>query len=149
MTDAPAVLTVETAQALLEVVELEGIETYELSGIGVARENVDEFKESYEIKVAVNATEEAIRTRFVMTFEATNGRYKVDLAVRYKIEREGVRVSPAASVEFAEKVGVMAAFPFLRENVYNLATRLGHPVPVLGLVRQGQFQLTPDAPVVE
>jgi hypothetical protein len=60
-----------------------------------------------------------------MTFHAAAGEYRVDLAVRYRIEEQGLQIPPAATVDFAERVGVMAAFPFLRENIYNIASRLG------------------------
>lgn len=131
---------IETAQDLLAVVELDGIEVYELSGRGIDRGSED-YEENYDIKVAVNLTPEFLKTRFNMTFHAVVGEYRVDLAVRYRIEEEGLEIPRPATVDFAERVGVMAAFPFLRENIYNIASRLGDPIPVLGLVRQGQFKL--------
>ena len=144
--DAPTQHTIESAQDLLAVVELDGIEVYEVSGRGVDRGAVDDYEENYDIKVAVNVTPEFLKTRFNMTFNAAVGEYRVDLAVRYRIEEKGLTIPPAATVDFAERVGVMAAFPFLRENIYNIASRLGDPIPVLGLVRQGQFKLEMEQP---
>lgn len=150
--EQPSSRVIESAQDLLEVVELDGIEVYEISGRGVDHGSVEGFEETYDIKVAVNVTSEYLKTRFTMTFNAAVGEYRVDLAARYRIEEQGLDIPRAATVDFAERVGVMAAFPFLRENIYNIASRLGDPIPVLGLVRQGQFKLEMDpsaAPVGE
>ena len=146
--EQPSSRVIESAQDLLAVVELDGIEVYEVSGRGIDRGSVDDYEETYDIKVAVNVSPEYLKTRFTMTFNAAVGEYRVDLAVRYRIEEQGLQIPPAATVDFAERVGVMAAFPFLRENIYNIASRLGDPIPVLGLVRQGQFKLEMDPAVV-
>jgi hypothetical protein len=129
MTKPAAPETVEDVQALLQIIELEGIETYEIRGIGINR-GVEDFEETYAIKAAVNVGPEFLHTRFTLTFESKSGQYIVDLAVRYRIEKENVVIPQAITVELAERVGIMAAFPFLREQLYGLATRLGHPVPV-------------------
>lgn len=139
---------VEDARELLSHVELVGIELYELRARATTRENVAEFEEAYEIKAAVNNEPGTLRTRFTLTFNAKDAEYVVDLAPRYDLA-DGIEVPQTVAVEFVEKVGIMAAFPFLRENLFGLATRMGRPVPVLGIVRQGDFRLTPDDPEPE
>lgn len=57
-----------------------------------------------------------------------------------------VTIPEAINVEFAERVAFMAIYPFIREHVFGIATRLKHPAPVLGLVRQGGFKLTAGEP---
>ena len=145
MSDSSPPIEVLTIQDLLGLVELQGIEVYELRGRGIDRADAAEFEEGYAISAAVNAAPDQIKTRFMLTFSAVNGESYVDMAVRYALAVPA-SVPQAISVEFAERVGIMAAFPFLREHVYNLASRLGHSIPVLGLIQQGQFTLTPDGP---
>lgn len=140
-TSSPA--GVATIEELLALAELEGIEVYELRGRGFDRSDALSFEEGYAINAAVNTALDQLKTRFMMTFSATAGEYYVDMAVRYALNPPAT-VPQDVSVEFAERVGIMAAFPFMREHVYNLASRLGHPLPVLGLLHQGQFRLTPD-----
>ncbi len=137
---------VEDAKQLLQYVELDGIETYEVRSRLVSREaSEEEFEEGYQIKAGIRFEPDLVRTRFTLTFDATTAEFVVDMAVRYRLETN-VTVPQAVAVEFAERVGVMAAWPFLREHIFALATRLGVPVPVLGLLRQGDFSLTPDEP---
>lgn len=136
-------VTVSDAKQLLEYVELEGIETYEVSARLVER--AEGFEEDYFIKAGIRFDSDALRTRFTLTFSAAAADFTADLAVKYRLD-EDVTVGRQVAVEFAEKVGVMAAWPFLREHVFGLASRIGQPVPVLGLLRQGEFSLTPDEP---
>lgn len=136
-------VSVSDAKHLLEHAELDGIETYEVSARLVERG--EGFEEGYLIKAGIVFDPSALRTRFTLTFSAAAADFTVDLAVKYRLD-EAVIVGQEVAVEFAEKVGVMAAWPFLREHVFGLASRIGQPVPVLGLLRQGEFTLTPDDP---
>lgn len=56
---------------------------------------------------------------------------------------EPLDVAEAVAAEFVEKVGVMAVFPFLREQIYTTASRLGVAPPVIGLLRAGSFRIDP------
>lgn len=146
MSDSESV-TLEKVEDLLGVVDLQGVEVYEIRGRGVERTEGETAEDGYTIKAAVMASDSDVKTRFMLTFKASGGEYFVDLAMRYGYTSvfEG-GVPQEIAVEFTERVGVMAAFPFLREQIHGIATRLGHPVPVLGLIRQGQFNLSIDDP---
>ena len=49
-----------------------------------------------------------------------------------------IDLGQAAIHSFIEKVALMAARPFLREGIATIAARMELPVPVLGLMKQGQ-----------
>jgi len=49
-------------------------------------------------------------------------------------------------VDFIERVAIMAAFPFLREAIARMASRLEVDVPLIGLLKTGQFQLHAEKP---
>lgn len=133
---------VSDAIELLQHVELDGIEFYELRGQSMRRE-VEEFEDEWGIRAAVRLDEGTLHSRFSLTFSASTAEYFVDLAVRYTFAAD-IEVPEEVAREFVEKVGIMAAFPYLRENVHGIASRMSHPAPVLGLIKQGQFTLTPD-----
>lgn len=139
----PASKAVEDVQALLDIVDLESIDVYEVRARAMTRG--PEFDEGFLIKAAIDFRPNQMRTRFMMTFNATEAEYYVDLASVYVLEVE-VEVPQAIAVEFTERVGIMSAYPFLREQIFGLATRLGQPVPVLGLLRAGTFGLSVDPP---
>lgn len=143
MTDPTALVEVDSVHALLGLAELQGVEVYELRGRELVRPEDADFHEGFVITAAIDAAPDQIKTRFMLTFSSAVGEYYVNLAVRYVFSVPAL-VPKAVAVEFAEKVGIMTAFPFLREHVYNLASRLGHSVPVLGLLKQGQLTLTND-----
>jgi len=145
MTDVDSQLprAAEDIHELLALVTLDGLEVYELRGRGIDRSDVDAFEENFQIRAAVNLEPEQLKTRFMTTFFAEVGEYYVDLAARYVLS-EPRSIPSALAIEFAEKVGIMAAYPFVREHVFNLASRLGHPIPVLGMILQGQMRLEPD-----
>ena len=134
---------VADVRALLDLVELEGIDVYEVRARTVNRP--EGFDEGYTIKAGIDVTTGQMRTRFSMTFNASEAEYFVDLGAVYSLASP-VEVPQPLAIEFAERVGIMSAYPFLREQVFGLATRLGQPVPVLGLLRQGMFTLSVEKP---
>lgn len=135
---------IEDTVELLEYIDLEGVEIYELHGIGV-EDRGEEYAEGYEIQAAINSEPGVFKARFTMKVHARGADYRTDLALRYGFS-EPVSFSPEIAVDFTERVAFMSAYPFLRESAHTTATRMGHPVPVLGLIKQGEFKLTPGSP---
>jgi hypothetical protein len=130
---------------LLEIVDLTAIDLYELRAKTITRDPDAEFEDQYTLAVALGGQENRYITRFTLTFEAGPGEYFVDLGVVYTLDKPAT-VPQNIGIEFVEKVSAMAAYPFLREHVYSLASRMGHPRPVLGLMKQGQFRMSQDEP---
>jgi hypothetical protein len=135
--------TLQCVEDLLEVVELVAFETYEIHGVSSGKPAGAELEGRYDIQASFGREDDNLKFRFTLTFTFDLGQYKVDMASVYKLS-EPVTIPEAINVEFAERVAFMAVFPFLREHVFGIATRLQHPTPVLGLVRQGGFKLTAD-----
>lgn len=81
----------------------------------------------------------------------------IEVWFRIILDREDVRITAAAAtlfsresedevpedvrVEFIEKVAVMAAYPYLRADVQNMAADLRIGSVTLDLLRQGQFRV--------
>ncbi|MEF2977282.1 hypothetical protein [Subtercola sp. YIM 133946] len=126
-------------EALVESIDIDGIEVYEIVARGVARED-EGFEDRSAISGAVRHERGFLWIRFVYKFEATAGEYSVDIAARYVLSQE-THIDQAVIIEFAERVAFMTVYPFIRETVFSMASRLGHPAPILGLVKQGDFSL--------
>lgn len=133
-----------TLAELLAAVELREIITYKVAAERVVNE-VESIEDSIQSMLGMcRADASLVETRFQMTLEAPGITYFVDLGAVFRFERPSERPLTADVVnEFMSQVGVMAAFPYLREAVGGLAARMGGEIPVLGLLRRGevQFQL--------
>lgn len=57
------------------------------------------------------------------------------------MERELIDLGQAAIHSFIEKVAIMAAWPFLREDIATIAARMELPILMLGLIKQGQAKV--------
>ena len=58
---------------------------------------------------------------------------------------DDVEVPDDVRRDFVARVAVMTAFPYIREGVQSMATRLAVDVPTLGLLKQGQVVLEAGA----
>ena len=137
--------TLKHVEELLDVVELVAFETYEIHGVSTGKPAGTEVESHYGIQASFERDDDNLKFRFTLTFNVDLGQYKVDMASVYKLS-EQVTIPEAVNVEFAERVAFMAVYPFIREHVFGIATRLQHPIPVLGLVRQGGFKLAANEP---
>ena len=133
-----------TLPQLVAAVELREIITYKVSAERVVNE-VERIEDSTQSLLGMcRADPSLVETRFQMTLDAPGITYFVDLGAVFRFERPNERPLTNDVVnEFMSQVGVMAAFPYLREAVGGLAARMGGEIPVLGLMRRGevQFQL--------
>lgn len=77
--------------------------------------------------------------RFRTVYTDVEAEYVADWAAVFSAP-EGSEVSKEVLAEVAERVAFFAVYPYLRASIYGSASRLNQPVPVLGLVRQGQFE---------
>ncbi|WP_158711357.1 hypothetical protein [Streptomyces sp. NRRL S-1824] len=59
----------------------------------------------------------------------------VTIVVNFSVS-EGREVSEAAFKTFGEDVGILAAYPYLRQNIQDLSSRIGLPPLTLGLMRR-------------
>jgi hypothetical protein len=136
---------VASLQDFLKVIELRQMLTYEL--IAARTQNKIETMEDtrQDLSAQTRVEETLLETRFRLEVEAPNARYLADIGGVYAIDGP-VQVSPEIVGEFMGQVGLMAVFPYLREAVSGLAARLGAPIPVIGLIRRGEYEFALNAP---
>lgn len=151
--DAPEPRRVPTVEELVELIELTGLRCFEVSGRrhetepdGSGEESADEptaeAETAGEVSIQVMETHgpDFITARLRMTVEAKDADFVADFGLRYT-SAEPIEPTQEAIKALLERVSVMSAWPFLREAVATTAARMELPVPVLGMVRQGQFRL--------
>lgn len=139
----------ETARHVDDVVEF--VELADLVDVsilrisGERREGEDDSRSRQSMRVLQRADEAHVEVRCVMEVVTPEGRFVADVATRYDYV-EPLVVEESVLEEFTARVGVMAAYPFVREAIHQTATRMRLPAPLLGLLRPGQIELTPDEP---
>ena len=128
---------VNTVQELVELIDLRGLRTFEISGVRVdPRQEFPPDEVSTDIKASEARSDSKIETRFRATVEANEATFVVDVGLLFALDYPVV-ISDDAVREFLERVAVMSAYPFIREGIATTAARMELPVPVLGLLKQG------------
>jgi hypothetical protein len=139
MTSASEALEpIDDINSLVQHVDLRGVITYGLEARRVQSETgAPTQKLGYMHKVS----ETQLEARFLLDVTTSEASLQADVAVSYAFD-EPTLATERVLLEFAERVGVMAAFPFLREAIFTLAARLGVDPPVLGLLKAGEVTFT-------
>lgn len=142
MTEHPAERRrVASAVDLLPLAELTDIRVYEVLGRRAPETQDQEDRQiGHELTAHVRGDDTWLETRARMVLHTEEADLVADAASIFTFA-EPLDVAPTAIRDFVEKVGVMAVFPFLREQVFTTATRLGVPAPVVGLLRAGEFHV--------
>lgn len=131
---------------LISIVDLAGIRFDEVSARRL--EEDAEPEQGFEMGVENQRSSGHLGVRFRLSSTNDGTEYVVVVATRYVLE-EPVEVDEEVMVEFVERVAVMAAYPFLREATATLAARLEVDVPMLGLLKAGEFKLHPKTAASE
>lgn len=135
--------TVSSAAEMLPLIELTDIRVYEVAGRradagdGDAARKVDEA-----LTLHARGDSTWFETRARMLVRTEDADLVADTAAIYTFS-EALAFSQDVATEFVERVGVMAVYPFLREQICSMATRLGVAPPIVGLLKAGQFTLDP------
>lgn len=127
----------------LQLVDLDDIVVYEERARRVAwtEAQLEAGLPEPSMSLGVNQSDEGVRFRFRMVLVNDVAEYVADFESVYKaVGEETVTASKRLQQEFAQRVAFMAVYPFLRASIFGSASRLGAPRPVLGLVRQDQFE---------
>lgn len=133
--------SIESAQELLQVVELSGVSFIELEAKKVPRQSdVMEFG----IQLGTRVDEGAFYFAFRLNAAQEFANYLVAVECRYDTKIDATTIPKKVSIEFVERVAIMAAYPFLRQGIASLAAMLELPVPILGLLRGGTFKINDD-----
>ncbi|WP_088285417.1 hypothetical protein [Kineosporia sp. A_224] len=133
--DAPDV------HALLKLLELTDILFYEVSARRTsASEDIIGDVDGVNIEVKVGSDEQRVEVRLVGNCDIPTATLRVDVACLFQSETP-FTAADSTIREFAEKVGVMAAYPYLREALTEAAVKIRVPAPVMALIRPGQVSL--------
>lgn len=144
-----ALQEVDDLENALEVFELVEVVAYEHSGkrVPVNLDDDNGAPPQSEMEVLVRHSSNEIETRFRMTVTAPGMELASDVGVVYR--SDNWILAPSLVPSFLEEIGIMAAYPYLREGTATSAVRLGLPAPTLGLLRRGQFTLQSESERVE
>lgn len=134
---------VSSAAEMVPLAELTRIKVYEVAGRRVERAKDAAAREPSEVfSVVTQAGDTWFETRSKMVVKTVDADLVADAAAVFTYS-EPLEVPQEVAGEFVEKVGLMAVYPFLREQVFTTASRLGVAPPVLGLLRAGGFVVGP------
>lgn len=84
--------------------------------------------------------------RFKFTLKSALSEISVDLGVLFVGEHRAA-VSQDVQLEFASKVALMVAYPYVRNSLWSSAARLGLPRPLLGLIRPDQVKFVSNTQI--
>ncbi|WP_454151645.1 hypothetical protein [Microbacterium lacticum] len=143
--------TIRSAQELLDAgIELIGIQFFELCA------KVDEDSESTELPESIEPTfslrlrheGNEFGIRLASRVYVGLGEVTVDVSANYATP-EPVTMDEAVRLEFANRVGIMALIPYLRQAVADLTQRVfGQPI-LVPITRAGDLEFTPDSQLDE
>lgn len=168
--ESPSLRQVDVIE-MLQLAELEDIKYYELAARlrakpwdeadagtegGPVAESGDageveqpEDGQDNQLVVSMRSSSTSIEVRVRMVVQNPVAEFVADVSAQYHLT-EPLDLNEELRTEFAERVGVMAVWPFLREGLHAQGARLRTEVPLLGIIRQGQFRLrdliAPDEP---
>lgn len=133
---------------LMEIISLQEIRHFELRGIVTGPPSTEDSDPDIAMEYSEFVDESSVHCRFRFTVETSDARYLTDLASVFALE-EPASIDRLVMKDFAERVGFMAAFPYIRESLTTTASRMGRRAPLIGLMRPGDLQIelsegTPD-----
>lgn len=95
-----------------------------------------------EMGVAARQTDEQLLVRVQGGINTDNVHVRITAAATFAKLQPVVLDGPTTSV-FIEKVAIMAIYPFIRQAVHDMSSRLGSPA-TLHLLRAGQVAMTDE-----
>lgn len=136
---------------LAELAQLSNVLFYQVSGERIEEDELDSADggeaptadQDAPLEVLVRHDAEQIQVRVRCQAFSRQARLVADVAAEFKLP-EPVSVDPDVLREFVERVGVMAAYPFVREGLHSTASKLRVRAPLLQLLRADQIRLTPN-----
>lgn len=130
----------ETVKELLDRSEIADIVIYE----NCAR-RTDAEDSGLELQVLTRINDRTFEIRCRAAVIGHGGQYTADAGAIFEFTTEGtIEIEDALAREFAERVGVMTVYPYLRAVVGQSAASLGLDRPVLPLLRAGAVKLAND-----
>lgn len=143
---------VESVEELVKVADVAHVVFQEVSArrlrpVDDAEADGDGDGDKTDDQVAVRSSDRDLEVRCRVSGEFNGGRYVADVSVCYELDfgapgltEGGVVISTEAMNAFVSKVGVMAAYPFLREALHQSAARLAVSLAPISPHRRGRHQ---------
>lgn len=150
MSDVPLLTSIdemlETAQLQLAAIRFDHLSIDLIDNApqaGVDRE--DSESTPIEINCMLGTRQEGKRfgTRFEFRITAPEWQAVIAVIAYYEGCQEFV-LSPEAPADFASRVALMAAYPFVREALSDLTTRVTGTAVLLPLIRPGEITFAPN-----
>ncbi|MGB2951297.1 MAG: hypothetical protein WBB62_16745 [Rhodococcus sp. (in: high G+C Gram-positive bacteria)] len=144
--DPTGVVAVTDVKQLLNSAELTDIVFYETRACRVVDDapEADGSAQGFSMQIMLRVESQLLEVRCKAQAEGLGGQYVSDASAVFSlsepsdIDEDTVRI-------FAEKVGVMAVYPYIRESITQGGARLGLERPILPLLRAGDVKLgNPD-----
>ena len=140
----------ETIHQLLDQVSLADIRTIECQGAlkispdeGAGLQTLAENSRETQLSIALNPVLWENLIEIWVRGQVENDRYTASIAVAVIYQRqESDEIPKDVRIEFIEKIVVMAAYPYLRSGLQNLATTLGVGEAPLPNLPQGAFHMS-------
>ncbi|MDU7040437.1 MAG: hypothetical protein E6340_00065 [Actinomyces sp.] len=150
MSDVPLLTTVDEMLRIAEL-QLAAIRFDHLSidlidnaaQAGVDREDSESTPIEITCKLGTRQEGKEFGARFEFHFKAAQWQAVIAVITDYAGSQEFV-LAPEASADFASKVALMAAIPFVREALSGLTARVTGTAVLLPLIRAGQITFAPN-----
>lgn len=132
---------VESLPDLVAAVELVGVTFIELRAERVAPREVD--PDSMQIAIAQEVSSEVITLSFqgIIKMETADLVAAVQTRFAFTNPTDASSIPEPVLEEFIEKLGIMTAYPYIRQGIHTLSTMLGIAPVTVGLLRAGTFEL--------
>ena len=150
MSDVPLLTTADEMLSIAEL-QLAAIRFDHLSidlmdnapQAGADRDDSESTPIEINCKLGTRQEGKEFGTRFEFHFKAAQWQAIIAVITDY-VGCQGFVVSPEVSADFASKVALMAAIPFVREALSDLTTRVTGTAVLLPLIRPGQITFAPN-----
>ena len=141
----PPEQVIASIEELVQVLDLVDVSFVEERGRLVVRSEGEDAGRDWpehvnQLSITQSKDKTGIRFRFRYVLAQADVEYVADLRAEYVAE-DPFDVSQGIKLDFASRVAFMTTYPYIRASISGSATRLGQPVPILGLVRQGEFEV--------
>lgn len=125
---------------LLQFADLVGVRFLEVRGTAKPEPGDEDAHSQVSFQVREIHAEDRIEVRFKAGVDHYQAVYEFEVATLYKFSRP-IDFDESLIRNFIEMVAIMAAFPYIREVLSTTAARLELDVPILGILRQGEFSM--------
>ena len=140
---APVLRDVRFYKLSAELIEPDPSESTSGDETGLEQEASDEETTDISVEIGLRTRQDGRSLGVRIEFSASQENWRVSLDVAAEFEAdEAFMASEAGRTDFADKVGVMTLYPYIREAVGNLTQRTVGTSFILPTIRQGQISFS-------